>query len=372
LAVADVSDTGFDSAVFLKEGSFGISGSLIDAIVANPAPTLGNNSMLEGCVDAEFIVHPPNCQSEPLEITLYTTGTATSGVDYEGIPSTIILNNEDVSIPITSIIDSNIEGIEDITVYFVYLNNESVLDTAQATLNLVDYIAPELVVEDVNICGAPATATANITAGFAPYTYNWSSGSTSAQEEFTFGSEGPYSLVVTDYCGTELSDSFTVFEPDPFFVVQPEEICLYNASDTLAFGGGLPYTFIYNDDTLDVSTGPIASTTIPGIYDIVISDQCGSSGVVTIVAVPCETKIPNVFTPNEDGINDTFVITGIEQFPNSALTIWNRWGKVVYETSGYNNSWTAKDEADGIFYYVLQRSDGQNFEGYVHRLGEKP
>ena len=67
----------------------------------------------------------------------------------------------------------------------------------------------------------------------------------------------------------------------------------------------------------------------------------------------------------------TFYIEGIEQFPGSKITIWNRWGKVVYESNSYNNSWTAKDESDGPYYYVLQRSDGENFEGYVHRIGEK-
>jgi gliding motility-associated-like protein len=372
LAVADVSDTVFDSAVFLKEGSFDITGSLIDAIVVNPIPSLGNNTILEGCIDAQFVIHPPGCQSEPLEINLFTTGSATSGVDYIGIPATLTIDGADVVLPITSIADQEIEGLEDITVYFVYLNADNVLDTASATLNLTDYQLPSVTVDDIYVCGGPETAVAQISNGFGPYNYNWSSGSQASSVVFNEGSAGEYALILSDFCGAEFSDDFTVFEPLPFYVVPPAELCLYNFTDTIAFGGGSPYVYTYNADTLELVAGPRFTTVVPGVYEITIADQCGSSGTVTLTAISCETKIPNVFTPNGDGINETFYIDGIEQFPNSTLTVWNRWGKVVYESPSYNNSWTAKDEVDGIYYYVLQRNDGVNFEGYVHRIGEKP
>lgn len=371
LALADVSDTAFDSAVFLKEGSFDVTGQLIDAFVLNPIPELGNNTILEGCIDANFVIHPPGCQTEPLTVTLFTTGTTTSGVDYEGIPESITINGEDVTLPITTIADQDIEGQEDITLYFVYLNADNVLDTAQASLNLVDYQAPSVVVEDVYICGASEVATATITNGFGPYAYNWSNGSTQPTSTFGSGSEGTYTLNLTDYCGSEFSDQFQVFEPDPFYVLSPIELCINEISDSLAFGGGLPYTYTFDSEFLTSYPGAKFSSTAYGAYQITIADACGSSGLVDLLIIPCDTKIPNVFTPNGDGVNETFYIEGIEQFPGSQITIWNRWGKIVYESNSYNNSWTAKDEADGPYYYVLQRSDGENFEGYVHRIGEK-
>ena len=64
------------------------------------------------------------------------------------------------------------------------------------------------------------------------------------------------------------------------------------------------------------------------------------------------------FSPNGDGINDFFVIEGIEAFPGSALTIYNRWGNEVYADTGYDNDWggtwdTDVDLTDGTYFYVL-------------------
>ncbi|MCB0484738.1 MAG: gliding motility-associated C-terminal domain-containing protein, partial [Flavobacteriaceae bacterium] len=44
------------------------------------------------------------------------------------------------------------------------------------------------------------------------------------------------------------------------------------------------------------------------------------------------------FSPNGDGINDVWVITTIEQYPNNTVTIYNRWGDIVFQAKGYNNT----------------------------------
>ncbi|MFN5912403.1 MAG: gliding motility-associated C-terminal domain-containing protein, partial [Bacteroidota bacterium] len=55
--------------------------------------------------------------------------------------------------------------------------------------------------------------------------------------------------------------------------------------------------------------------------------------------VKCGFTIPEAFTPDGDGINDFFVIEGIELFENNNISIFNRWGNIVYETSDYQNDW---------------------------------
>ena len=52
--------------------------------------------------------------------------------------------------------------------------------------------------------------------------------------------------------------------------------------------------------------------------------------------------IPNGFSPDGDGINDLFVIRGIENYPECKLTIYNRWGNMVYTKNGYKNDWDGK------------------------------
>jgi gliding motility-associated-like protein len=61
--------------------------------------------------------------------------------------------------------------------------------------------------------------------------------------------------------------------------------------------------------------------------------------------------IPDVFTPGGDGINDVFEIQHLP--PMAALTIHNRWGQVIYQTTNYKNNWAADNTPAGVYYYTL-------------------
>jgi gliding motility-associated-like protein len=84
---------------------------------------------------------------------------------------------------------------------------------------------------------------------------------------------------------------------------------------------------------------------------------------VFVEVINCEIEVPNIFTPNGDGSNDTFVINGIENFPGSRMTIYNRWGKVVYESDSYGSPFwngihykTNQMVDDGVYFYELALS----------------
>lgn len=66
---------------------------------------------------------------------------------------------------------------------------------------------------------------------------------------------------------------------------------------------------------------------------------------------PIALTIPNVITPNGDGYNDFFVITGIEQCDQSRLLIRNRSGAVVFQTIHYQNNWGADGLPEGTYFY---------------------
>jgi len=86
-------------------------------------------------------------------------------------------------------------------------------------------------------------------------------------------------------------------------------------------------------------------------------EEC-SINTVVIEVVGEAFSIPDAFSPNDDGKNDTWVIPTIEQFPSSHIRVVNRWGDILFEERGYNNDWggTNKDGKDlpsGTYYYLL-------------------
>jgi gliding motility-associated-like protein len=113
--------------------------------------------------------------------------------------------------------------------------------------------------------------------------------------------------------------------------------------------------------------------------DSVQYEICNENGKDTAwvrIFVRCEKlTIYNAVSPNGDTKNDHFIITGIEDFPNSHVIIYNRWGERVYETTGYDNlsnnfdgSWDGKKLPDGTYFYCVQDGKGQTYTGYLQLL----
>lgn len=68
---------------------------------------------------------------------------------------------------------------------------------------------------------------------------------------------------------------------------------------------------------------------------------------------PIKLEIPNVFTPNGDGVNDKFVIVGLENCVQRKLEVRNRSGQVVYKSNSYENTWDGGDCPDGMYRYMF-------------------
>ena len=98
----------------------------------------------------------------------------------------------------------------------------------------------------------------------------------------------------------------------------------------------------------------------PGTYTVMIEDTI--SGCInfidkTVSEQNCDLTIPNVFTPNADGVNDEFEILNLEHYPGAQIVIYNRWGEKVFEHNDYyNNWWDGSNAPDGVYFYVLRYS----------------
>ncbi len=72
-----------------------------------------------------------------------------------------------------------------------------------------------------------------------------------------------------------------------------------------------------------------------------------------------EVKIPNVFTPNNDGMNDCYYISGLTKCDDLKIKIYNRWGQLQFETTDYKTCWNGQnllgyDVTEGVYFYILQ------------------
>ncbi|TGE21057.1 T9SS type B sorting domain-containing protein [Hymenobacter metallicola] len=72
----------------------------------------------------------------------------------------------------------------------------------------------------------------------------------------------------------------------------------------------------------------------------------------------------NVITPNGDGQNDVFQIDNLARHPNTKLTIFNRWGRRVYQTEDYQNAYSGDGSSSGVYYYLCQLQDGTSYKGW--------
>ncbi|SHJ65639.1 gliding motility-associated C-terminal domain-containing protein [Aquimarina spongiae] len=123
--------------------------------------------------------------------------------------------------------------------------------------------------------------------------------------------------------------------------------------------------------TGDLDNGEITSEAfIPNNYTVI---TFGTSSLI----LDGDLEIFTAVSPNGDGLNDTFIIQGIAQFPNNELSIFNRWGVMVYNKKGYDNSWAGISEGRatiakgeelpvGTYYYVLKIEGQKDQAGYLY------
>ena len=177
----------------------------------------------------------------------------------------------------------------------------------------------------------------------------WSNDSITSTIEVT--ESGIYAVTVdNDYCFTS-DDIQLTFNPLPFNTLTPDTTtCFLDPPYEVVLNAG------NNGATYAWSTGSTSQEIAadgPGIYAVEVTTPFGCSLVFsTIIEEFCVGDflyLPNSFTPDQDGINDVFraVGTSVADFE---MTIWNRWGDIVYETNEFDSFWDGSYR--GGDYYV--------------------
>lgn len=117
--------------------------------------------------------------------------------------------------------------------------------------------------------------------------------------------------------------------------------------------------------TAPVANGAANSATGAGFNQVfrVVAVSTGATPLLsnsntTSVDFANVVKTYNIITPNNDGKNDVLVFDNISLYPGNSLTIFNRWGREVYNTTNYQNNWGGTDLSAGTYYYLLKLPNG--------------
>lgn len=182
----------------------------------------------------------------------------------------------------------------------------------------------------------PATVTVN---GFELTTIN------SEGSEVTLGEDGIITLVETENTLT--------------YEIHPSQS---DSTITSITASGENDVATVSADYLQIGDNPFDIYAVNKTCKLLVGDE--------VIVVTSEVNIPTGFSPNGNGINDTYIIDGIEDYPNNSVQIFNRWGNLVYQASGYNNSTTVWDGKstnalnvgngylpEGTYFFVVELGD---------------
>lgn len=116
-----------------------------------------------------------------------------------------------------------------------------------------------------------------------------------------------------------------------------------------------PDASISNPNSLRTQVNPAQST----IYTLHAESTkgCGTHTDNMFVKVYDKVLVPNAFSPNGDGINDTWIIEPLEFFTESVTSVYNRYGQLIYSSKGYTKPWNGTRNGNpvpiGTYYYVI-------------------
>jgi gliding motility-associated-like protein len=106
-------------------------------------------------------------------------------------------------------------------------------------------------------------------------------------------------------------------------------------------------------------------------YTLIITsiDGCKSSDEVFVKVLKAPV-IPNIFSPNGDGIHDRWEIAYLESYPGCTVEVYNRYGQLIYHSIGYDRPWdgtvNGKPVNVGTYYYIVDPKNGRRkVAGYV-------
>jgi gliding motility-associated-like protein len=206
----------------------------------------------------------------------------------------------------------------------------------------------------------------SLTGGTQPYQYYWNTGVTS--EDLQMIPSGEYYVQVVDSHGCDIEQMIFVDQfPEMELDAEISDISCSDQSDghilVRISGGAGNYSYQW-------STGDSTKNLFrqqAGIYWLEVSDQNNCHQRFEHLEIEFNESvcinIPSSFTPNGDGMNDSWILRNIELYPDAVIKVFNRWGNLVFESKGAYTAWDGKFNGNDLpaatYYYVIDLHDDE-------------
>ena len=176
-----------------------------------------------------------------------------------------------------------------------------------------------------------------IQGGTTPYTTIWSNAT--VNQQLVGVQAGWYTINIIDFHGCNIQGTWRVDQPDEILISPSisDPTCRDNqdGSITIYTEGGIPgYDYLWSNSEITSDIFDLA----PGQYVLIVTDQNGCEKYdtlnINLTDIDCIAP-PNAFTPDGDGYNDTWILDNLDNYPEAEVSIFNKWGNIVYQTKWY-------------------------------------
>ncbi|MBL4657867.1 MAG: gliding motility-associated C-terminal domain-containing protein, partial [Flavobacteriales bacterium] len=221
------------------------------------------------------------------------------------------------------------------------------------------------------------TASVSVTGGTGLLTYSWDDPAAQTNTTAIGLCPGSYIATITDDEGCILTENFALLQPAGLLGdIIPISACdgagnISASASVNPTSGTAPFTYVW-DDAANQLTQTAIGLTIGQTYSVVVFDAsgCQLDASTTIPTPICEIVVPNTFSPNDDSFNDTWYIESLSTYTQCKVKVYNRWGDIVFKSTGYDEPWDGKYANIGVpaavYYYVIEVSEiDQNYHGSV-------
>ena len=196
------------------------------------------------------------------------------------------------------------------------------------------------------------------------YTIQWSDGS--SQQSLIADQSGTYSLQISNACGT-VTDAMVVDVDTRIPIIDIEATIPWCAGDIITLDATQSFQANYSWST--GSSSPSVQITTPGVYSVEVTTPCSTvyQTIDVVPAIDCEVieikteiYIPNVFSPNGDGINDSFTVSFGPDLDVIGMTgsIFDRWGNLVFSSDANAFTWDGVFDGEpvqpGVYVYLIK------------------